>query len=223
MTTTTPKEVNAINNILKNMEVGLTYKPTISVAGMNCLAGIAKETSQRLINQSRQEMTKSNRSTIKAEDVKASVILLFNGDVAKMSAYSGSSEVTRSKSTAAEGNIPRPVTKQFIASSYRKDMQRDGLTKASRDASFFLAGVLQYVIFETIQLALFQAEKTRITPNHIRLAIASDSELAQSGFINTTDAIAHSNDDDVDFVLDNNTVEVEDQDEGSIELDEDKQ
>ena len=56
----------------------------------------------------------------------------------------------------------------------------------------FMSGVLEYLVFEVIELAAAEAKrdkKARINPNHIQLAIKNDPELAKffgnGDFVNT--------------------------------------
>jgi len=54
--------------------------------------------------------------------------------------------------------------------------------RLSKSASVYLAGVLEYLVAETVELAgdiTHQSRKKRITPRHISLAIQNDDELAK--------------------------------------------
>ena len=49
-------------------------------------------------------------------------------------------------------------------------------------APIFVAGVMEYLVFEILELAAVEAKrdgKTRINPNHIMLAIKNDDELSR--------------------------------------------
>ena len=92
-----------------------------------------------------------------------------------------SSKASKAKAKAISGAQRANIT--IPPSRIMRLMKRDRMAKTiRRDSSIYLAGVLDYLVQEIMELSGNIAEgqkKSRINPRHIKLALADDEELCK--------------------------------------------
>ncbi len=143
----------------------------------------------------------AKQATLSARDIQTAVRLTLPRGLAKHAVSEGTKAVTKYTSAqpvaAKKGEKPPP--KRKVQGKYPSRSTEAGITfpvgrtqrylkkhanteRVSVKAAVFLAGVLEYLAAEVLELAGNAArdnKKTRIIPRHIQLAVRSDDELSK--------------------------------------------
>lgn len=136
------------------------------------------------------------KKTISSREVQSAVRLVFPGELAKHAVSQGTKAVTKYFSSKEErestkrkkGEKLKPVSRSKFAGLVFPITRVENIMtelsivdRKSESCAVYMAGVLEYVISEILEIAANVAadnKKVRITPRHIKLSILNDEELS---------------------------------------------
>lgn len=153
-----------IQKIWKTTHPGLQ----ISSTSMKVLNGIVKDTFTAIATETKSILEQSKTVTMSSRSVQTATRLVLVGDLAKQGDLEGVDAVKKEDSVFPVGRLHR----------YLKDGPY--AKRVSRRAALYMAGVLQYLVTEILEVAgtaMQDARKKTLTPRHLSLAIKSDEEL----------------------------------------------
>jgi len=161
----------------------------ITSGAMTVVDNFVKINLEKLIKNSNLLLFHSGKKTLGAKEIKSSVWLTMEGEIASNSNKEGERAVMKfnsSKSKASSGGGRVTASERagllFPVSRIRNKWLKE-LSIANRvgeDASIFLSAVLEYLTAELLEQAGDKAKddkRVRITPRHLKLGIENDAEL----------------------------------------------
>ena len=131
--------------------------------------------------------TPAGKKTIGSRDIQAAVRLVIPGELAKHAMSDGAKAVTRYMAYASKKTQAKTATTkaakaglQFSVSRSEALLRRNTNLRVSETASVYLAGVLEYIAAEILELggntAINHHMKT-LMPRHIKDAVVEDEEI----------------------------------------------
>lgn len=167
----------------------------ISGAALSIMVNLVKVDIAKVVKVINQLLVRSGAKTVTDRDVQSAVRLVLPGELAKHAVSEGTKAIRKYN----EANTETPIK---VAGKKAKPQQRSrkaGITfnvtrveklmsleasakRKSAGSGVYLAAVVEYLVAEILDLAGNAArefKKHRITPRHIKLAIANDEELSK--------------------------------------------
>lgn len=162
----------------------------ISKLGMNVAHAIIQEVFEQVGSEAATMVRKNKDQTLTSRTIQAAVRLVFPDELAKHAVSEGTKAVTKfnaskngdadkgkkkSVSRSARAGLQFPVGR--VASLIRKSKYAK---RVGESAAVYLAGVLEYVAAEILELsgnAVKDLKRKRINPRAIMLAVRGDSDL----------------------------------------------
>lgn len=161
--------------------------------GLSSLNNLIRVVLRKIMENVNRLMVSGKRKTISSREIQSAVRLSLPGELAKHAVNEGTKAVTKYNSSEGpllhgEGGKAKPVSRskraglQFPVTRVENIMmQLATAERKSGGSAVYLAGVLEYICAEILELggnAARDNKKVRITPRHIKLAILNDEELA---------------------------------------------
>lgn len=158
----------------------------ISSLGMRVTCDIIRHLEDKLSAVATMLTMHSGKQTVSSREVQTAIRLTFPGQLAKHTVREGCKAVTKFTSNygaADKGNRSAMSGLQFSVSRAENGLRKHaGKLRVGSKAPVYLAGVLEYISAEILELsgnAAHDNKKTRITPRHIFLATHYDEELKE--------------------------------------------
>ncbi|KAG5186377.1 histone-fold-containing protein [Tribonema minus] len=151
-----------------------------SMSIMNSFAG---DVFERIASEAGRIARYTNKQTLSSHEVQTAVRLILPGELAKHSVSEGTKAITKytAGTTGTKGGNSVRAGLQFPVGRICSMLKKGRYAKrVSAGAAVYLAAVLEYLCAEVLELggnACRDLKKSRITPRHIKLAIAGDEEL----------------------------------------------
>ena len=142
----------------------------------------------------------SKKKIISVEDIKTSVLIIINRELAKYSISDGTKAVMkyRNRNKRTKMNIEEHSGLQLSFATTNKLFQNN-ITKNKtvyKEAIIYLTAVLEFISAEIIELSHNASNNDKLLPRHIFIAISNDEELNRifKGYILGTGTLPNIND-----------------------------
>ena len=189
------KPVYTFNTYIKKVQVHVHPNAGMTSAAVTSIDNLCNDIEERLATEAARLAKASDKKTVGTREVEAAVKLVLGcrgrtgTELCKHAVSEGTKAVLQfDDSNAGSKNKPASTTKRaglkFPPSRFSNDKSalRQHSLRVSPKAGVYMAGVIEYLVAEILELSGNVASDTkvvRITPHHINMAIHGDDELRQ--------------------------------------------
>ena len=180
---TSKKRTESFNSYIYKVLKQVHPDTGITTKSMKIHDSMAYELMEQIATEAATLAELNKRSTISSREIQTAVRLVLPGELAKHSVSEGTKAVTKYTSTNSKqlkGNSAKAGLQFPVGRIHRLLKTGNFAKRIGARAPVYLAGVIEYLIAEVMELAGNAArddKKTRITPRHILRAIRNDEEL----------------------------------------------